>query len=54
MLSNSAPSKPVPLSASLPAVIRDHEAEAEGRSTPPLSGNVSALKSRWEEASKNR
>lgn len=53
MLSNPAVSRPVPLSASLPAVIRDHDAEAEGQATPPLSGNVSALKSRWEEASRN-
>ncbi|KAH3794074.1 hypothetical protein DPMN_147605 [Dreissena polymorpha] len=38
------------LSASLPAVIRDHDGILDdGRSTPPLAGNVSALKSRWEQ-----
>ncbi|XP_053380307.1 serine/threonine-protein kinase TNNI3K-like [Mercenaria mercenaria] len=54
MLSNPSEYQPVPLSASLPAVIRDHEGDSEGRATPPLIGNVSALKSRWEmEASRN-
>ncbi|XP_060602558.1 serine/threonine-protein kinase TNNI3K-like [Ruditapes philippinarum] len=54
MLSNPPEYQQVPLSASLPAVIRDHEGDGEGRATPPLVGNVSALKSRWEmEASRN-
>ncbi|KAL4218676.1 Serine/threonine-protein kinase tnni3k [Mactra antiquata] len=54
LLSNPQEHQFVPLSASLPAVIRDHETDSEGRATPPLAGNVSALKSRWEmEASRN-
>ena len=47
---------PMSLSASLPAVIRDHDTDSDcGRSTPPLAGNVLALRNRWElEASRNR
>ncbi|WAR31933.1 TNI3K-like protein [Mya arenaria] len=52
MLSNPSGYTAVPLSASLPAVIRDHDGDGEGeggRATPPLVGNVSALKSRYEQ-----
>jgi len=56
LLSNPAGYQQMSLSASLPAVIRDHESDGEGgRATPPLAGNVSALKSRWEqEVQRNR
>ena len=55
MLSNPPDYPPLSLSASLPAVIRDHNAEGEGRATPPLAGNVLALRTHWEmEATRNR
>ncbi|KAH3794040.1 serine/threonine-protein kinase TNNI3K-like [Dreissena polymorpha] len=50
LLSNPSGYQSLSLSASLPAVIRDHDGILDdGRSTPPLAGNVSALKSRWEQ-----
>ena len=55
MLSNPPDYPAMSLSASLPAVIRDHDIDGEGRATPPLAGNVLALRTHWEmEASRNK
>ena len=53
MLSNGSSGPQIPFTASLPQLGGD-DSDSEGRATPPLTGNVMALRTQWEQEALKR